>query len=121
MRVNFLSEVDFHRTTSYTDNDQTSFSQVTDYFCTQSVIVSEGQLLEHAALSVEFNSHVDCFTQHGRRFEDSSFNCSEDISSVSCELWTWHANIQNQRPVGSKDIVETNGRTDGGDCITFPH
>ena len=31
-----------------------------------------------------------------------------------------HAKVQGQRPVGSEDRVETNGRrTDGGDCITF--
>ena len=26
--------------------------------------------------------------------------------------------VQSQRSVGSEDRVETNGRTDGGDCIT---
>ena len=30
-----------------------------------------------------------------------------------------HAKIQGQRSVGSEDRVETNGQTDGGDCITF--
>ena len=29
-----------------------------------------------------------------------------------------HAKVQGQRSVGSEDTVETNGRTDGGDCIT---
>ena len=28
-----------------------------------------------------------------------------------------HANVQGQRSVGSEDRVETNGRTDGSDCI----
>ena len=29
-----------------------------------------------------------------------------------------HAKVQDQRSVGSEDRVETNGRTDGGNCIT---
>ena len=29
-----------------------------------------------------------------------------------------HAKVQGQRSVGSEDRVETNGRTDGGECIT---
>ena len=29
-----------------------------------------------------------------------------------------HAKVQGQRLVGSEDRVETNGRTDEGDCIT---
>jgi len=29
-----------------------------------------------------------------------------------------HAQVQNQRSIGSEDRVETNGQTDGGDCIT---
>ena len=29
-----------------------------------------------------------------------------------------HAKVQGQRSVGSEDRVETNGWTDGGDCIT---
>ena len=29
-----------------------------------------------------------------------------------------HAKVQGQRSVGSKDRVETNGQTDGDDCIT---
>ena len=28
------------------------------------------------------------------------------------------ANVQGQRSVGSENRMETNGRTDGGDCIT---
>ena len=28
------------------------------------------------------------------------------------------AKVQDQRSVGSEDRMETNGRTDGGDCIT---
>ena len=29
-----------------------------------------------------------------------------------------HAKVQGQQSVGSEDRVETNGQTDGGDCIT---
>ena len=29
-----------------------------------------------------------------------------------------HTKVQGQWSVGSKDRVETNGQTDGGDCIT---
>ena len=29
-----------------------------------------------------------------------------------------HAKVQDQRSVGSEDRVETNGRTNGGECIT---
>ena len=29
-----------------------------------------------------------------------------------------HAEVEGERSVGSEDRVETNGQTDGGDCIT---